>query len=347
MQSWWTTTLQQIYDGSPFKLAHFGEGIVSNYYFFYTRRLDLNLHNRLHHAISKTLYPLLDNGWFASNGAPYTKSYKDLCAILDIKEHKQLSRVRHQLDASNEELLREQFIAKYDYPLQATGEWTGNVRWWPGSKWLFDQEQKQLPRKAVIEDGNIPSLASAPTVDGIGRATQPQLPLVLKRKFATANPYEIRVHSFYEKLGQQRPSRQQIHTGAAVLQGLVDQQGYSLEELDFTLEWILRNVGTRFNGRVQSMGIVPHVIGEALQEKDTNDYKVERVRVRQREEREEQDREAQTQVLLETLKHLPEPEIERLRNKAFANLLEQGYQRQFIREALIKIEMAHLLEHDS
>jgi hypothetical protein len=28
--SWWTTTLRQLYDRSPFKLAHFGEGIVIN-----------------------------------------------------------------------------------------------------------------------------------------------------------------------------------------------------------------------------------------------------------------------------------------------------------------------------
>jgi hypothetical protein len=27
--SWWTTTLRQLYDRSPFKLAHFGEGIDS------------------------------------------------------------------------------------------------------------------------------------------------------------------------------------------------------------------------------------------------------------------------------------------------------------------------------
>ncbi len=318
---------------------------VSNYYLFYTRRLDLNLHNRLHHAISKTLFPLLDNGWFASNGAPYTKSYQDLCVILDIKEHKQLSRVRHQLDASHEELLREQFIAKYDYPLLATGEWTGNVRWWPGSKWLFDQEQKQWQR-GVVTDENLttppPFLANsdAPRDPDL----QPLLPFSPKRNIAPTTPFENWTQNFYGQLGQKRPSRQQIRAGAEIIQNLVEQQGYSWEDLDWTLAWINRHLSSRLNGRVQSIGIVPHIIGEALQEKDLHKRKQERVRTQQQEVQQEQERAAQNKQLLKTLAQLPETEKERLRKKAVTNLLAQGYHRQFIGDALIKIEMARLLE---
>jgi len=303
----------------------------------------LNFHNRLHHAISKTLYPLLDNGWFASNGAPYTKNYKDLCAILDIKEHTQLSRVRHQLDASNEELMHEHFVAKYDYSMKPGGEWTGNVRWWPGSKWLFDQEQKQ--QKPGTEIDAVSTLSSSLlSTDGVAETDQPFLPLPPRQKIAAASPSETRVHSFYKRLGQQRPSRQQIRKGAAVLQGLVEQQGYSWEEIDFTLEWILGRAATRFNGRVQSVGIVPHVIGEALREKATHERKRERERMRQREEREEHARAAYRQALLKKVDSLPPEDREGLRREALRNLMEQGYQRQFVGETLMRMEMARLLE---
>src|SRR5215475_6383381 len=127
---------------------------IDNYFYFYSRPFDLKFHHRLKHAIAKTLYPLLDNAWYASNGAPYTKSYPDLCLLLDIKPHTQLSRVRHQLDSSNDELQREQFVAKYDYPPRLNGEWSGNVRWWPGEKWLHDQEQKHYKRPGPINGTN-------------------------------------------------------------------------------------------------------------------------------------------------------------------------------------------------
>ena len=244
----------------------------------------------------------------------------------------------------------EHFIAKYDYPLLSTGEWTGNVRWWPGSKWLFDQEQKQLQREAVGDEGAEPSLvssvSSAGSVANEENAVQPLLPLASKRKIAVTNLYESRARSFYEQLGQQRPSRQQIRAGAEVLHSLVEQQGYSWDDLDFTLEWIMGHLSTRFNGRVQSIGIIPHVIGEALQGKALHERRQDRTRAQQQEERKEQEQAAQSKKLWEAIEHLPETEKEILRNKAVTNLLDQGYQRQFIRDTLIKIEMARLVEQD-
>jgi len=124
----------------------------------------------------------------------------------------------------------------------------------------------------------------------------------------------------------------------------VEQQGYSWEEIDFALEWILGHANTRFNGRVQSVGIIPHVIGEALREKATHERKRERERTRQREEREEQARAAYRQALLKKVDNLPSEDREGLRREALRNLMEQGYQRQFIGETLMRMEMARLLE---
>src|SRR5207245_11450508 len=70
---------------------------IDNYYHLYTRPIDLKFHHRLTCSIAKALYPLLDSGWFASNGSPYTKRYTALCTVLDIQFYIQRYLVQHQL----------------------------------------------------------------------------------------------------------------------------------------------------------------------------------------------------------------------------------------------------------
>lgn len=312
---------------------------ISNYFFFYTRRIDLNFHQRLSHAISKTLYPLLDNAWFASNGAPYTKSYKDLCAVLDIKMHSQLSRVRHQLDASNEELVREQFVAKYDYPLTGAGEWSGNVRWWPGPKWLHDQERKAHKHGPPWEPDAAAARPGPP---------EPQLALPLARapRAAADDGAAARVRAFYQRLGQSRVSRQQVRAGVEVLRDLVDGQGYSWEEVEFALEWLLGNRETRFGGRVQSLGLIPHVIGDALKEKSSRERGRERQRARAEAARWEERCAAQRRRAEGQLAALPPAERARLRREAVRSLTEQGVKREFMLESVVRAEMLRALAED-
>jgi hypothetical protein len=40
---------------------------IENYFYLYSRPVDLKFHHSLTRSI-KALYPLLDNGWYASNG---------------------------------------------------------------------------------------------------------------------------------------------------------------------------------------------------------------------------------------------------------------------------------------
>ena len=179
---------------------------VENYFYLYSRPLDLKFHHRLARSISKALYPLLDNGWFASNGSPYTKRYIDLCVLLDIQVYEQVSRVQQQLDPSNEELVREKFVASYDYPLDVTRKWTGTIRWWPGPKWIFDQEQKNKGQQ--LETGMIrrPTLLCGNEERDAGHPRQLALPLARLAIPDLEDPYTQRVLSFYNKLGQDRPS---------------------------------------------------------------------------------------------------------------------------------------------
>ena len=313
---------------------------IDNYFHFYSRPFDLKFHHRLNHAIAKTLYPLLGNAWFASNGAPYTKRYEDLCGLLDIKVHQHLSRVRHQLDLSNEELKREQFVAKYDYPLTSTGEWSGNVRWWPGAKWLYDQEHKQ--QKMLGDNSDTASLIPLLSEEKTQLSVPPQLTLpllALRKPRDVDDPYDKRVRSFYAALGQKRPSREQVRAGIAVLQNLVVEQGYGWDEVDFAAEWMVSNLERRFNGSIQSLGLMTHVIGEALKDKNRRDRAQQKQQVQKDQLHREQATEVQRGSDEQEIRNLSEGEQLRLRTIATKNLEAQGVQAKFMVEGLIKDEV--------
>ena len=94
------------------------------------------------------------------------------------------------------------------------------------------------------------------------------------------------------------------------------------------------------------MGIIPYIIAEALCEKSANEQKRARASVRHLEEQDAVDSQVRTERLLEQMKELPVEEQERLRNEAIKSLIGQGYQRQFVRDILIKIEMLRLLKQE-
>src|SRR5262245_61697893 len=119
---------------------------LSNFYYNYYRRVDLAFHQRLTRPIAKGLYPLLETGWYASGGS-FAKRYADLCAHLFIQQHTHLSLVKQQLEPAHEELKREEFLATWEYVLGKDDCWTRVIRWWPGKKWLTDQEGRKVRRE--------------------------------------------------------------------------------------------------------------------------------------------------------------------------------------------------------
>ena len=115
---------------------------LSNYIRGYTRRIDLNFHLHLRKPIAKSLYPLLETGWYASGGKPYAKSYNALCEEFLLTKHREPYYVKQQLDPAHKELKAAGFLAKYEYKRSAAGDdWT--IVYWPGEKFFKDQEARE------------------------------------------------------------------------------------------------------------------------------------------------------------------------------------------------------------
>jgi hypothetical protein len=171
------------------------------------------------------------------------------------------------------------------------------------------------------------------------------LSLVPTRKASDADPAEARVRTFYEQLGQSRPSREQIRTGSAILQNLVEDQEYSWEELDFTLQWMIENLQHRFRGHIHSVGLITHVIGEALKEKTGHERKQKSQQSRVEQESKNEERVAQRKLIERQLESLSSIEQQRLRQEAIDSLTEQGVKTDFMLASLIKCEMSRLFEN--
>jgi hypothetical protein len=118
----------------------------TNYLHHHVRPLDLALHLRLRKPIAKALYPLLELGWYAAGGKPYSKSYHDLCHEFLLHESPYLSRIKQQLDPAHRELAQERFLEHWEYRPAAQGH-TWIITYHPGQKFFADQQAREARRQ--------------------------------------------------------------------------------------------------------------------------------------------------------------------------------------------------------
>jgi hypothetical protein len=136
---------------------------LANYFHHHIRRIDLNFHRRLRKPIAKALYPLLETGWYAS-GKLYTKRYRDLCGEFLLTEHRSLSLVKQQLDPAHQELMKERFLAKWEYR-ESADKTDYVITYYPGKKFFEDQEAREERRQRAeqITNGQGRSAVHQPT----------------------------------------------------------------------------------------------------------------------------------------------------------------------------------------
>ena len=124
---------------------------LSNYYYRYLRPIDLNFHRRLTRPIAKSLYPLLETGWYASSGNPYNKSYQDLCSEFLMAQYRDLSRIKQQLNPAHEELRRERFLESWDYREAAGEKSRFIITYYAGPKFFEDQRARVDRRQLAAQ----------------------------------------------------------------------------------------------------------------------------------------------------------------------------------------------------
>jgi hypothetical protein len=139
---------------------------LSNYFYGHLRLIDLEFHKWLRKPIAKSLYPLLETGWYASSGQPYSKSYKALCEEFLLSKHRELSLIKQQLDPAHKELKNGGFLAKREYRRASDGEdWI--ITYFPGKKFFAEQKDRDERRELAeqIEKGES-SLPVSSSQDG-------------------------------------------------------------------------------------------------------------------------------------------------------------------------------------
>jgi hypothetical protein len=127
---------------------------LSNYYYRFTRPLDFAFYKQLRKPIAKSLYTLLENGWYAAEGKPYKKSYSALCSEFLLQRFAHISRIKQQLDPSHKELQELELIEAWEYRKAASGT-DYVIVYYPGKKFFRDAQEKDTRRDQAerIENG--------------------------------------------------------------------------------------------------------------------------------------------------------------------------------------------------
>jgi hypothetical protein len=143
---------------------------LSNYYHRYLRPIDFEFYKRLRKPIAKSLYTLLENGWYAADGKPYTKSYPALCEEFLLTPHTKFSYIKQQLDPSHRELQTVGFLETWSYRKNADGT-AYLMIYYPGQKFFNDQQAKDARRQLAEQIDNWQSSSPSPQLDLIDRSS--------------------------------------------------------------------------------------------------------------------------------------------------------------------------------
>jgi DNA-binding transcriptional MerR regulator len=153
---------------------------------------------------------------------------------------------------------------------------------------------------------------------------------------------EESVKNFYQKIGQPRVSRQKVVAGVKTIADL-QTQGFSLAEIVWAMTWITSHQ-EQFGGKVHSLGLLPQVISQALQEREAEKKRETKKRQQSHEEQKLKAEQARRQELEQLYQSLSSAEQAALREVAVEGLLHSGIEKRFLVEPLIRGEVCRLLE---
>jgi hypothetical protein len=93
---------------------------------------------------------LLGNGWYASRGNPFKKTYASLCDEFLLHKYDHPSRIKAQLDPAHQELKRLRFLDRWEYHKSPNSKNGYVITYYAGKKY-FDGLQAQKKRRELAE----------------------------------------------------------------------------------------------------------------------------------------------------------------------------------------------------
>lgn len=150
-----------------------------------------------------------------------------------------------------------------------------------------------------------------------------------------------KVREFYHQIGQPKVSQQKVMAGVHTITTLKS-QGFNLVEILFAMNWIVSHQDS-FEKKVQSLGLLPHVISQAMQEKESVEKQVAKKQQLVTEEQKQEAEIQRRQELEQLYQSLSPNEQTTLREVAVEGLLGKGIKKSFLLESLVKSEICRLL----
>ena len=113
--------------------------------------IDHELFRDLHGSITKLLHQLLHNLFYLGRGTAAQK-YSELVRNWQIKRHSALSLVKQQLDEAQKELLKKQFIARWEYvPIRTSEGKDFEIIWEAGPAWWATDKKTREFREEIMD----------------------------------------------------------------------------------------------------------------------------------------------------------------------------------------------------
>jgi hypothetical protein len=158
---------------------------------------------------------------------------------------------------------------------------------------------------------------------------------------ATLPAAEERVKTFYQQIGQPQVSRQKLQAGVKTIAELTS-QGFNPVSIVWAMTWIATHQDL-FGGKVHSLGLLPEVIGQALQAREIEEKRHAKHTQQSREDYQLQAEIKRRQELQHLYQTLTPTEQTALREVAVEGLLKNGFKKQFLLESLVQVEVCRLL----
>ena len=151
------------------------------------------------------------------------------------------------------------------------------------------------------------------------------------------------VKKFYSLLNQNKISKQKRERALHQINELT-KEGFSLEDIDFAIEWTTRN-----KSGLHSFGIIPETIGEALSEKQRY-FKIqqdkERLENEKREEQKQQKEEEKLQQKIQQIReNLPKKELAKIHQEAEKAIKTQGEAKKIGQNILVRVKENEIIRN--